>query len=172
MGDAQPPVTLESLEALVRSQAATIASLSENLDDVRTNAEDVRKPTKIPAVLKEFQHLRALHGEIKSILADPSKETIADITTAINLAVEKRLEFLRVLDSANEEAAAYFIVTAEDISNVKDLVKVAAKAKKAIPATRAHTSHRFAKRPFRNHGYNNHRFQKASGNRNAAPGQQ
>ncbi|KAG9396534.1 hypothetical protein J8273_1532 [Carpediemonas membranifera] len=76
---------LLQLEELVKTQAETIASLVESVEDVRTNAEDTRKPSKIPAVTKEFSHLRAIHAEIKTVLADPATTSIETIATKVNI---------------------------------------------------------------------------------------
>ncbi|KAG9391304.1 hypothetical protein J8273_1541 [Carpediemonas membranifera] len=168
---------LLQLEELVKTQAETIASLVESVEDVRTNAEDTRKPSKIPAVTKEFSHLRAIHAEIKTVLADPATTSIETIATKVNIIIERRLEFLRVLDDAGEDAARYFQVTAATENNPREFIKLAAKAKKAAPP-QSFRHRQQIRKPFSRNRYFQRSPQRhftasnASGNRNAAPGQQ
>ncbi|KAG9391891.1 hypothetical protein J8273_6815 [Carpediemonas membranifera] len=124
---------MESLAELIQQQQNVITALRSEVSSVKDSTRDPRRPSRIGAVAKEYDHLRETLADIRGILNNPEMTRVNQIEAAIEAVFERRLEFLRLYDSHSDTAARYFMAISREERDAQRFVVLAAKAAKATP---------------------------------------
>ncbi|KAG9396502.1 hypothetical protein J8273_1494 [Carpediemonas membranifera] len=88
-----------------------------------------RAPKNLESVKKEFTAWINFFAEYRKKITDlPDEASFEEIVAIVRSLVEKRLEYLRVVDAYDERTARNFLVEAEDSTTRRDLMRAAMKA--------------------------------------------
>ncbi len=124
---------LKELKEAYDMQSSILANVVLQQRNVDTSLfAAVRKPTKLPGVVKEFAAVEKLRFDVKKeaneLAGGESSMRMLEKYVLGNLA--RRLEYLYTVDTYGDRAGAHFLIIADGETDAKKLIKLSAEAAK------------------------------------------
>ncbi|KAG9395906.1 hypothetical protein J8273_2242 [Carpediemonas membranifera] len=125
----------EELIAKIDKQDKLIKALTARMAEQEENQEDLREPKRLDGVIKEYRAWKQFFADFKAdIKGRTEKPSVGDVFDTAKAMIDKRLEYLRTVDTFGDAVAAVYLVEAEGLTGKKDFARAAMKAAKNLNA--------------------------------------